>query len=168
MKFKALRKIDPTLIAIIDLQHYRLTSVEQRPLFKRRFKGVVTFIPPIRCAYCGCELRKKMPGVGKYLHKHLHTKDHVIPRSRGGTNHHKNLVDACMGCNSRKSNMTVEEFRAKFIFGTFYGEYIQHVQTMRKEDQQNSWDDSDDFRGYSQYRQVSSDASPRRSDSDGL
>jgi len=164
MKFKALRKIDPTLIAIIDLQHYRLTSVEQRLLFKRRFKGVVTFIPPIRCAYCGCELRKKMRGVGK----HLHTKDHVIPRSRGGTNHHKNLVDACLGCNSRKSNMTVEEFRAKFNFGTFYGEYIQHVQTMRKEDQQNSWDDSDDLRGYSQYRQMSSDGSTGASNSGRL
>lgn len=31
------------------------------------------------------------------------TKDHVIPRARGGTNHYANLVPCCTPCNMRKS-----------------------------------------------------------------
>ena len=36
--------------------------------------------------------------------------DHVIPRSRGGTNRLSNLVIACHDCNQKKSNKTLEEF----------------------------------------------------------
>lgn len=39
------------------------------------------------------------------------TIDHVHPQSKGGSNKSENLVCACNWCNSRKSNMTVEEFK---------------------------------------------------------
>lgn len=46
------------------------------------------------CAFCG----------GKAT-----TIDHVIPRSRGGTNRWDNTVAACSPCNGRKGNRTPEE-----------------------------------------------------------
>jgi len=36
--------------------------------------------------------------------------DHVVPRSRGGTNRPHNLVAACHECNRRKGNQTATEF----------------------------------------------------------
>jgi len=39
--------------------------------------------------------------------------DHVIPRSRGGSNDLSNKVPACFPCNQMKSNMTIEEFAAR-------------------------------------------------------
>jgi len=46
------------------------------------------------CAYCG--------GVAT-------TRDHVVPVSRGGSNASLNLVPACLSCNSRKGNRTIQE-----------------------------------------------------------
>lgn len=37
------------------------------------------------------------------------TVDHVIPRSKGGTNDPENLVAACQPCNSLKADRTPEE-----------------------------------------------------------
>ncbi|MGN7308837.1 HNH endonuclease [Bacillus subtilis] len=37
--------------------------------------------------------------------------DHIIPRSKGGTNHRRNLICACIKCNSRRGNMSVAEFQ---------------------------------------------------------
>ena len=36
--------------------------------------------------------------------------DHVIPRSKGGTNRLSNLVLACCECNQAKGSLSVEEF----------------------------------------------------------
>ncbi len=44
-----------------------------------------------RCRYCGAD-----PGVSK-----LHI-DHIHPKSKGGTDHHLNLVTACASCNCGK------------------------------------------------------------------
>jgi 5-methylcytosine-specific restriction endonuclease McrA len=49
-----------------------------------------------RCAYCG-------GGAS--------TIDHVLPRSRGGTNSWLNTVAACGGCNQRKGDRTPVEAR---------------------------------------------------------
>lgn len=48
-----------------------------------------------QCVYCGSN-------------KNL-TLDHVIPKSRGGTNEWTNLVTSCFKCNLKKSNKTPEE-----------------------------------------------------------
>ena len=50
------------------------------------------------CQYCG----KKFPPDLEV--------DHIVPRSRGGTDRPDNLVAACHDCNQRKGNMTATEF----------------------------------------------------------
>ena len=40
------------------------------------------------------------------------TVDHILPRSRGGTDHLDNLQLLCLGCNSSKGNRTMPEWRA--------------------------------------------------------
>lgn len=50
-----------------------------------------------RCAYCGAD--------GVPLEK-----DHIVPRSRGGTDRVSNLAVSCRRCNQAKGNWTAEEF----------------------------------------------------------
>lgn len=52
------------------------------------------------CAYCG-----------RQLHRHLLTRDHIVPRSRGGKNTWTNCVTACRGCNQSKGSKPVDQFR---------------------------------------------------------
>ena len=52
-----------------------------------------------RCFYCG-EQKKQL------------TLDHVIPKSRGGSDRVANLTAACPGCNQQKDNQLPEEFLA--------------------------------------------------------
>lgn len=49
------------------------------------------------CVYCGSK-------------KNL-TLDHVLPKSRGGTNEWDNLVTSCIKCNLKKADRTPEEAR---------------------------------------------------------
>jgi len=49
------------------------------------------------CAFCG------VSGVPLEL-------DHVVPRSRGGSDRESNRVPACHRCNQQKGNRTIEEF----------------------------------------------------------
>lgn len=65
------------------------------------------------CFYCGRE---------------ADCNDHLVARARGGTDASHNLVPACQRCNSRKRDLSVDEFR-QFIMLTearypvvFYGE----------------------------------------------
>lgn len=51
------------------------------------------------CTYCGS-------------HNHI-TRDHDVPLSRGGSNRIDNIVPACRTCNSRKHDMTGDEYRAR-------------------------------------------------------
>src|SRR5208283_587336 len=57
-----------------------------------------------KCFYCHAELSKK-----------TRTLDHKIPLSRGGSNEPENLVPCCRTCNSRKHNMTAEEFMLRLL-----------------------------------------------------
>lgn len=59
----------------------------------RKFTGTET------CAYCG-----------KKLTRHTATFDHVIPLSRGGTNHKWNLVWCCQKCNHDKGSKLLSEW----------------------------------------------------------
>lgn len=54
-----------------------------------------------RCAYCG------LPPT---------TRDHVMPRSRGGSDDSSNLVWACNRCNARKNNRTPEEAGMPIVY----------------------------------------------------
>ena len=57
------------------------------------------------CAYCGGEFE------GRNL-----TRDHVHPRSRGGSNAWENSVTACESCNHRKANRTPEEANMMLMY----------------------------------------------------
>jgi 5-methylcytosine-specific restriction endonuclease McrA len=57
------------------------------------------------CAYCGDEFDPL----------HL-TRDHVYPRSRGGSNAWENSVTACKSCNMHKANKTPEEANMLLLF----------------------------------------------------
>lgn len=74
------------------------------------------------CVYCGSK-------------KNL-TLDHVIPKSRGGTNDWTNLVTSCMKCNLKKANRTPEE--AKMVMNK-----KPHVPSLLTEDNiiVNIWND---------------------------
>lgn len=50
-----------------------------------------------RCFYCGFHADTEAD-------KKALTLDHIIPRSKGGSDKRKNLVTACQPCNQRKGN----------------------------------------------------------------
>ena len=52
------------------------------------------------------------PAVGVHFPFSGLTVDHILPRSRGGTDHLDNLQLLCLGCNSSKGNRTMPEWRA--------------------------------------------------------
>ena len=53
-----------------------------------------------KCACCGLK-----------LNEYNSTIDHIHPRIKGGTNQIENLFPACPHCNSRKSDLSIEEYR---------------------------------------------------------
>ena len=57
-----------------------------------------------RCIFCGVDLD-------------IHTCiiEHLIPKSKGGSNRLKNLAPSCSRCNSKKRDRTVNELRIKLI-----------------------------------------------------
>lgn len=84
--------------------------------FSDRYK--VFFTKGYKCAKCGLEgkyfaLEKSVPEEGRY-HLNLYalkdgeeilmTKDHIIPRSKGGKNRLENYQPMCTICNHKKGN----------------------------------------------------------------
>jgi 5-methylcytosine-specific restriction endonuclease McrA len=61
------------------------------------------------CFYCG---RKMIMGkrVSKDDLPFLLTKDHIIPRSKGGTSDESNIVGACYRCNTAKGAIDADCF----------------------------------------------------------
>jgi 5-methylcytosine-specific restriction endonuclease McrA len=55
-----------------------------------------------RCQYCGC-------------HDVALTVDHIIPKAKLGEDTWENLVTACVNCNNRKGNRTLEDARMKLL-----------------------------------------------------
>lgn len=73
-----------------------------------------------RCWYCGCQMTYGVGGASI-------SREHLLPRARGGGNDTGNVVGACRACNTRKQARTVDEYRAalsRMTGGTvtFYGE----------------------------------------------
>ena len=59
------------------------------------------FLPGDRCYYCDRELNEKI----KF------TRDHLIPKSKGGTDKLSNLVPCCGECNEFKADLTFSQFQ---------------------------------------------------------
>lgn len=58
-----------------------------------------------KCGFCGCETQ--LPKSGK-IHWTLATVEHIIPKSKGGTNHRSNLMMSCYKCNSTRGAMDAQ------------------------------------------------------------
>jgi 5-methylcytosine-specific restriction endonuclease McrA len=81
------------------LQDPEISGVEYQrgTLFGFEAREYLLFKWNHRCAYCNSE------NVPLEI-------DHVVPRSKGGSNRVSNLVMACRSCNQAKGNQTLEEF----------------------------------------------------------
>ncbi len=56
------------------------------------------------CQYCNKKLNEKSATI-----------DHIVPRSKGGTDTWENTVCACIACNSRKGNRTPEDSQMALV-----------------------------------------------------
>lgn len=61
-----------------------------------------------QCFYCDKDL--VMPVGAGHQNHNAATLDHIIPRSKGGSNRLTNLVLACQSCNDLRADMPVAEF----------------------------------------------------------
>lgn len=61
-----------------------------------------------RCAYCGAEV-----SLNKF------TRDHIVPKSRGGRLGWTNIVVSCQKCNAKKGNRLPQEAGMKLIHKPF-------------------------------------------------
>ena len=61
------------------------------------------------CAYCG----EVYPGQKA---KHHLSRDHIIPRSKGGKDDWMNVVTACKSCNAKKDNKLLKHSRMELLY----------------------------------------------------
>jgi len=84
-----LQKLQNPEISGIEYQQGELFGYEVREYLLEKWKR--------KCAYCEC--------VDKPLQV-----EHIVPKSRSGSNRVSNLTLACEKCNQKKGNLTAEEF----------------------------------------------------------
>ncbi len=77
------------LVYYVRVPHRRLMPLTRRTVLAR---------DQYTCQYCGAQ-----PVKGQL------TLDHVLPRSRGGEHSWENVVAACIPCNQRKRDRTIQE-----------------------------------------------------------
>lgn len=63
-----------------------------------------------RCRYCGVDVRRRSFGEKRFATEA--TIDHIVPRSKGGSEDMENLALACNYCNGKKGNLDLAEFLA--------------------------------------------------------
>ena len=95
--------------AKFDLQKMRNPEIhgkeyQEGPLYKTHRREYIATQWGHRCGYCD---------TGDWEDGRKFTLDHVLAKSRGGTDDLWNLVYACAPCNNRKDTILVEEFLAE-------------------------------------------------------
>lgn len=91
----------PSIIAIkghgFDLRKHANVALSNRTLFGRD-RNI--------CAYCGVY----------FANFYRLSRDHILPRSRGGANVWMNVVTACRDCNASKGNKTLKEAKMELLY----------------------------------------------------
>jgi len=91
VKFDTQKLMNPD-ISGIEYQQGELAGYEIREYLAEKFGH--------KCCYCGIE-----QGQGRKFEV-----EHIVPKSRGGSNRISNLAWSCHECNQEKDNMTAEEY----------------------------------------------------------
>lgn len=108
--------VRPIVIRLLSYVRYRPKGIgiTRKRIFKR---------DGYECTYCGS-------------HKNL-TVDHIIPKSRGGSNYWDNLITSCFRCNSIKDDKTPEEAGMKLRFKPYVPSLFSRV---IDENVENTWE----------------------------
>ena len=69
------------------------------------------------CAYCGKHF---------VSHNNL-SRDHILPKSRGGKNEWMNVVTACKDCNSNKGSKTLKEARMELLYVPYVPNHFENM-----------------------------------------
>jgi len=107
-----------------------LSSSEAKKLWRRKIKERWDY----ECAYCGSS-------------KNL-TIDHIVPRSKGGTDFTKNVVCCCHDCNQSKSHTPWEDWY-----------FSQEFFSMKRYNKINEWMEPDPPQNLFAYRPRRNNAS---------
>ena len=105
-KYKKLLNIDKVMIENVSFDVAQMSSdtelfgndYQEGPLYKTSLRKFVFSKTKGKCSYCGAKAEEI---------------DHIIPKSKGGTNSTYNLTPACRACNQMKSNLSLKEFGKK-------------------------------------------------------
>ena len=69
------------------------------------------------CAYCG----------GHFTNFYHLSRDHIIPKSRGGENTWMNVVTACRDCNSHKGSKTLSESGMELLYLPYVPSHYENM-----------------------------------------
>ena len=102
-KYKKLLNINKAMIENVSFDTTQITSdtklwgsdYQQGALYQTELRSFIFGRSNGKCVYCGAKAEEI---------------DHVIPRSKGGTNSTYNLVASCRSCNKKKSNLSLKAF----------------------------------------------------------
>ena len=102
-KYKKLLNINKVEIERVSFDTAQMSSdnyligvdYQQGNLYNKTLREFIFGKTKGRCAYCGAKAKEI---------------DHVIARSKGGTNSVNNLTATCRACNEKKSNLTLKAF----------------------------------------------------------
>ena len=102
-KYKKLININKVMIENVSFDVAQMTSddcligtgYKKGPLYDTNLREFIFSKTKGRCSYCGAKAEEI---------------DHIVPKSKGGTNSTYNLAPACRACNEKKSNLSLKEF----------------------------------------------------------
>ena len=102
-KYKKLINIDKVMIESVSFDVAQMSSeiklygvdYQQGSLYQKKLRDFVFSRSNGKCSYCG---------------KQAQEIDHIVPRSKGGTDSVNNLTASCRSCNEKKSNLSLKAF----------------------------------------------------------
>ena len=82
------------------------------------------FLPNDKCCYCDRPFREGLEG----------TKEHIIPKAKGGTDTLSNLTPCCFECNQLRSNLDMKQFKTTVwnVIKILNGKYSITLNDMEK------------------------------------